>query len=345
MIAYPHYDADDLTSGIIGHLTSASALEGNLIGNNVFLGAPKYSSGVSVAVNGAWGLYYSYMDAWFIGMDWSNLIPSIGGETIGLMFNATGPGTDTRNAYQIPALVGTSGTWRLMDLLVLRHCNTAAAWSVGMDGTAMPAGVVVQYEHLTIGFECAEDLTIVSTVSGCMTISGMEDDRGAGSYIRDVVCASGDGTSAWEGFGMLSSTATGTSFDISNFICSSCDTAGFTCQQDCLINVAGTTTVDQDTITEYNQESQSSLKVRTSDTMELRGESPAFASTVSEHMGARYSGVINPFDTLAQFDIPFEAVSYRSTGEDVPLKDEVPAPLKGKIFTTTGGGSGPVRTF
>lgn len=336
--------------------------------NNVVLSTVDYNGSTvaqPVAISGV-NTAYNYIGEWGAGIQHSatsGLSTSHYGDLIEAAGSvaATSILTTSTSVYGVVYDRNDSviGTQIVRDLTIRRLCSLLGQRFAGIQalGEVTPPGteLEIHYTHNTFGLYCPEAAAATPTAYSAGIYHqnrGALEKLTAGSDISNNLFVTGDNTasSTFKAFPVylydgLTSTHDGLvgniSFTLGKNLCSQCDIGGSVCGSlgsgaECCRNCSNGTgnpyTFNQ---TGQNMERFSpirrmeSLGIRSvTDTRLVRG-SPAYSFTAaSDHIGARYSGIVSYSQAMADAGIPESWLYQRGDSDDEPDRDVLPQDLK-----------------
>lgn len=344
--------------------------------NNAVLSTVDYNGSTAaqpVAIDGV-NTAYNYIGEWGSGIQhWATagLSTSHYGDLIEAAGSvaATSVLTTSTSVYGIVYDRNDSviGTQIVRDLTIRRLCSLLGVRFAGIQaiGEVTPPGteLEIHYTHNTFGLYCPEAAAATPTTNsaGIFHQNRMALEKlTAGSDISSNLFVTGDNTASATFktfpiylFSGLTSTQDGLvgniSFTLGKNLCSQCDIGagvcgslvnGSECCQQCANGAGNPYTFNQ---TGQNMERFSPIKrmeslgIRSVTDTRLVPGSPAYGFTVaSEHIGARYSGIVSYSQAMADAGIPESWLYQRGDDDDEPDASVLPSALR---FLVRSGGS------
>lgn len=271
-----------------------------------------------------------------------------------------------------------SGEWDVRDLTVRRLCSLTGARFAGIQvlGNSTPptTQLEINYTHNTFGLYCPEAAAATPTADSAGIYNQNYQalhNLATGSAIADNLFVTGDNTASTTlkifpvyGFDSLADTQGGLpggtkSFTFDRNLCSQCDVGANTCGtlvsgRECCRNCsngAGAPYTFNQTGTNLERFSPArrmgALGIRSSTDTRLVGDGGlafAFADD-DDHIGARYSGIINFSQSMKDAGLPQDWLFQRATMDDEPDRSVIPEGLRFLYRTGGGGGGGIQRAF
>lgn len=340
-----------LLSTIDYNLTTATSTYGVMNANTAYNYIGEHGVGVDAAAGAT-------SDQWHYG----DLIHAAGSaSSTGVLTTST-----MQYGYQLRRNDSNTGSLIVRDLTVQRLCSLMPIYFAGIvfNSSVIPSvSMDMHFTHNTFGLYCPEAAaaTSVAGSAGIATASrNFISMLSPTSEISNNIFVTGDNTvsATWKPFPItlssgLSSTTDGlvgnTSFTTGKNLCSRCDDGGSTCgtlasARECCRNCdngAGNpythnqTGVNLERLTPALQ--MESLGIFSASDLRLTPGSKAYSfAEDSDHIGSRYSGIVNYSQAMADAGIPMNWLYYRADGDDEPDRSVIPAALR---FLIRSGGS------